>query len=286
MAAKLGDSEPGPSFSMDPEDHHRLSIELPTSRPVEQASLIMTAQERLRRLLTANRSIVQELSLPAVLRRIVETARDVAGAATGAAERDLVGLRYQKPDSIAWQAMQEGHGVRIEAVDQKPGVNLHLCPHVPVSQAMALPLRGETGPRGAVVAGRIMPHSAFTNADLDMAENFAGQAAIALELSDARANQQRFSVLEDRDRIASDLPGSRNPAVVRRGTQFAEPRLDRERRGLEQRLTRTVDELDETIRQIRTTIYGLQENSPRSQRGTALEVVDQIAQLLPVRPDI
>jgi signal transduction histidine kinase len=55
---------------------------------------------------------------------------------------------------------------------------------------------------------------------------------------------------------------------------------------LEQRLTRTVDELDETIRQIRTTIFGLQENSPRSQRGTALEVVDQIAQLLPVRPDI
>jgi hypothetical protein len=29
----------------------------------------MTAQERLRRLLTANRSIVQELSLPAVLHR-------------------------------------------------------------------------------------------------------------------------------------------------------------------------------------------------------------------------
>jgi hypothetical protein len=47
---------------------------------VEQASLIMTAQERLRRLLAANRSIVQELSLPAVLHRIVDTARDVADA--------------------------------------------------------------------------------------------------------------------------------------------------------------------------------------------------------------
>jgi len=80
MAAKLGDSEPGASFSMDPEDQHRLSIELPISQSVDQASLIMTTQERLRRLLTANRSIVQELSLPAVLRRIVETARDVAGA--------------------------------------------------------------------------------------------------------------------------------------------------------------------------------------------------------------
>ena len=47
---------------------------------VDQALVMMNAQERLRRLLHANRSIVQELSLPAVLRRIVDTARDVAGA--------------------------------------------------------------------------------------------------------------------------------------------------------------------------------------------------------------
>ena len=40
----------------------------------------MTAQQRLRRLLIANRSIVQELSLPAVLRRILDTAKDVSGA--------------------------------------------------------------------------------------------------------------------------------------------------------------------------------------------------------------
>ena len=68
----------------------------------------------------------------------------------------------------------------MEAVDQRPEIYLHLRPYVPVSQAMALPLRGETGPRGAIVAGRIIPHAPFTDADLDMAEAFAGQAAIAL----------------------------------------------------------------------------------------------------------
>ena len=67
--------------------------------------------------------------------------------ATGAAERELVGLRYSTEDSMAWQAMQQGHGVRVEAVDQLPGIYLHLRPYVPVCQAMALPLRGETGPR-------------------------------------------------------------------------------------------------------------------------------------------
>ena len=49
-------------------------------------------------------------------------------------------------------------------------------------------------------------------------------------------------------------------------------------------LTRTVNELDETIRQIRSTI--LRKTSSRSVRGAALAVVDQLAPVLPVRPDI
>jgi hypothetical protein len=73
-------SEPGPAFWADPEQDPELSVERLMSGLVDQASAILAAQQRLRRLLSANRSIVQELSLPAVLRRIVKTAKDVAGA--------------------------------------------------------------------------------------------------------------------------------------------------------------------------------------------------------------
>ena len=66
-------SEPGPMFS-DPEHDPRLSVELLTNQLVEQASVIITAQHRLRQLLKANHSIVQELSLDAVLRRLVAEA--------------------------------------------------------------------------------------------------------------------------------------------------------------------------------------------------------------------
>jgi signal transduction histidine kinase len=206
--------------------------------------------------------------------------------ATGAAERELIGLRYPKVDSIAWQAMQQGRGVRLEAVDQQPGIYLHLRPYVPVSQAMALPLRGETGPRGAIVAGRIAPHAPFTEADLDMAETFAGQAAIALELSDARADQQRLGVLEDRDRIARDLHDHVIQRLFAAGLSLQGIAATMDDDVVEQRLARTVDELDETIRQIRNTIFALQEESPRSLRGIALSVVDQLAPALPVRPDV
>jgi signal transduction histidine kinase len=475
MAAKREDSEPGPAVPMGPDADQRLSVELLMSQLVEQASLIMTAQERLRRLLTANRSIVQELSLPAVLHRIVGTARDVANAryaalgvigadglleqflhvgvdeetaqaigelpkgrgvlgaliedpqpirltriaddprssgfpdghppmttflgvpirsrdsvfgnlyladridgghftaedeelvlalaatagiaienarlyeesrrrqewlrasgeisrqlldpeaeysetlhrivtsvkrlasadvvtlvrptdddpsqlevvvATGAAERELVGIRYPKHDSVAWQAMQQGYGVRLEAMDQLPSVYLHLRPYVPVSQAMALPLRDETGPRGAIVAGRITPHTPFTDADLDMAEAFAGQAAIALELSDARADQQRLGVLVDRWRIAGDLHDHVIQRLFATGLSLQSIAATMNDEIIAQRLTRTVDELDETIQQIRSTIFALRENSSRSLRGATLAIVDQLAPVLPVRPDI
>ena len=55
MAATDDNSEPGPAFPTDPDEDPRLSIELLMSQLVEQASLIMTAQQRLRRLLIANR---------------------------------------------------------------------------------------------------------------------------------------------------------------------------------------------------------------------------------------
>jgi signal transduction histidine kinase len=206
--------------------------------------------------------------------------------ATGAAERELVGLRYPKHGSVAWQAMQQGHGVQLEAVDQLPGIYLHLRPYVPVSQAMAIPLRGETGPRGAIVAGRITTHRPFTDADLDMAETFAGQAAIALELSDTRADQQRLGVLVDRWRIAGDLHDHVIQRLFATGLSLQSIAATVHDEIIEQRLTRTVNELDETIQQIRSTIFALRENSSRSLRASALAVVDQLAPVLPIRPDI
>src|SRR5215211_5052277 len=128
MAAKRGDSEPGPAIPTDPDGDQRLSVELLMSQLVEQASLIMTAQERLRRLLTANRSIVQELSLPAVLHRIVGTARDVANAryaalgvigADGLLEQFLhVGVDEETAQAIG--ELPKGRGVARRAHRRSP----------------------------------------------------------------------------------------------------------------------------------------------------------------------
>ena len=87
-----------------------------------------------------------------------------------------------------------------------------------------------------------------------MADAFAEQAALALELAEARADQQRLGVLEDRDRIARDLhdhviqrlfASALAPGVVERSPD-AMVRED---------LSQIVAELTGTIRQIRGTIF-------------------------------
>lgn len=55
------------------------------------------------------------------------------------------------------------------------------------------------------MVARVKGGRPFTEADLGMAATLADHAALALELADARADQQRIVLLEDHERIARDL---------------------------------------------------------------------------------
>ena len=100
---------------------------------------------------------------------------------------------------------------------------------------------------------------------LPVVENFAGQAAIALHLGAAAADREQLAVLGDRDRIARDL----HDLVIQRlfATGMA---LEGALRGMEppekaDRVRRAVDDLDSTIKEIRTAIFALQVR-PQSRR--------------------
>jgi signal transduction histidine kinase len=207
--------------------------------------------------------------------------------AVGIGQEDLTGLRYPPADSIAWRAMQEGRGLIVQDVDRQSAVFVHLRQAVPVTQAMAVPLMGESGGRGALIAGRIGRHTTFTAADLDMAETFARQATIALELADARAAQQHLTALEGRDRIARDL----HDHVIQRlfavglGLQSTAGRADEP--AIRARLAQAVEELDETISQIRTTIFGLHDTfGDNLLRSRVKAVVEDLEPVLDVRLEL
>ena len=205
--------------------------------------------------------------------------------ATGDGERDLTGLHYPAGGSLAQRAMTEGHGIIVHREDLPPGQFLHFNHIVPTGPLMTIPLTGEGVPRGAIVVGRRPGRHGFAAADLVLAESFANQAAVALELFDARADQQRLTVLEDRDRIARDLHDHVIQRLFATGLSLQASTSTMLNGEVRARVSRAVDDIDDTIRQIRSTIFDLRENTePGLMRQVVVDLIREFSPLLGFTP--
>lgn len=205
--------------------------------------------------------------------------------ATGLRALELVGLHFPSAHSIAAQVMAEGRAIMLDTVDQHPGY-LQLAGSFPAGPAMALPLTGGWSRRGAIVVGRLPSRVTFAQADLDMAGAFAGHAALALELEEARADQQRLTELEDRERIGRDLHDHVIQRLFASGLSAQSLAEKSTEPFIRDGLNHTVAELTETIRQIRSTIQALRDPTSMapSVRQMVGSVVEQISPLLGFRP--
>ncbi|GAA4039435.1 two-component system sensor histidine kinase [Nonomuraea soli] len=123
---------------------------------------------------------------------------------------------------------------------------------------LVVPLGALPAVRGALMLAKLPGRIPFSGGDQKMLEAFAGQAAIALELAEARKDAERLGLLEDRDRIAKDL----HDVVIQRLFAIAMTLMSAvrlvDRPEASTRLQHAIDELDVTIRQIRSTIFALQ----------------------------
>jgi signal transduction histidine kinase len=208
--------------------------------------------------------------------------------ATGDGEAALRGMEYPTQDTLVALAMDTGRGVRVGALERQQGYTVHLSQVVDVGPVMAVPLMGDAGPHGAIMLGRRSGRRNFTTADLDLAEVFANQAALVRELVEARANQQRLAVLEDRDRIARDLHDHVIQRLYAAGLNAQSLAALTDDPAATARLDRLVSDLDDTIGQIRTSIFHLQagEAGDPGLRVAILAVVGQVAPGLGFAPAV
>jgi len=128
---------------------------------------------------------------------------------------------------------------------------------LPPGPAMIVPLIGADRVRGALAFGRGRGRAAFSAADLDMALSLANHAALALEMGDARTDRQQLMLLEDRDRIASDLHDHVIQRLFAASMDMQSLAANLGGGPLAERMLARVDDLDDTIRQIRTSIFEL-----------------------------
>ncbi|MCD7442289.1 GAF domain-containing sensor histidine kinase [Streptomyces lincolnensis] len=156
--------------------------------------------------------------------------------------------------------------------------------------AVAVPIgSGADGVRGVVLLVREAGRTVFTAKEIDPLRGFAAQAAIAMELAERRQDAEEIAVLKDRDRIARDLHDLAIQRLFATGmTLQSAGRLIGHAEASE-RVTRAVDDLDETIKIIRSTIFGLRSREGAEGSGLrarAVRVAGEAAPVLGFAPSI
>jgi signal transduction histidine kinase len=215
--------------------------------------------------------------------------RLVVEVASGMKADELTGYTYPVEDTLAGLAFESGRAVLVGDVTEEPKFRVHLSEVLPVGPVMVLPLLGTKRMRGALVVGRLHGRHRFDEADLAMATTFANHAAVALELADARTDQQRMVLLEDRERIARDLHDHVIQRLFAAGltVQSVAAGLGDDEHA--ERLERAISGIDETIRQIRSSIFQLRgQLGPETGtvRTRLLGVLAEVAPLLRFEPQV
>ncbi|MFH8342339.1 GAF domain-containing protein [Streptomyces sp. AM6-12] len=149
--------------------------------------------------------------------------------------------------------------------------------------AVAVPIgTGEGGARGVVLLARESDRPVFSERETEMLRGFAAQAAIAMELAQRRQAAQQIALLEDRDRIARDLHDLAIQRLFATGMTLQSAGRFIEHPQASERVLRAVDDLDETIKIIRSTIFGLRAREGAAAGGLRARVVRVAGEAAPV----
>jgi signal transduction histidine kinase len=114
--------------------------------------------------------------------------------------------------------------------------------------------------------------------------SFADQAALALERARAQEEREQLVVLEDRERIARDLHDVVIQRLFATGMELQSTVPHTTRPEVAKRINHAVDALDETIRDIRRSIFELRTPLGVSQRTELSDIVEAAAGVLGFRP--
>ncbi|MEW2611171.1 GAF domain-containing protein [Streptomyces sp. NPDC047880] len=155
--------------------------------------------------------------------------------------------------------------------------------------AVAVPIGTGDEARGVVLLVRQSGGREFSEKETEPLQVFAAQAAVAMELAERREDAEQIALLEDRDRIARDLHDLAIQRLFATGMTLQSAGRRIQDSTASERILRAVDDLDETIKIIRSTIFGLRsrdDDAAPALRSRAVRAIGEAAPLLGFAPSV
>ncbi|PPK61471.1 GAF domain-containing protein [Actinokineospora auranticolor] len=215
-------------------------------------------------------------------------------AVDGTLSTELAGSRMAAGDSITGDVFSTGRarvlGEVAQATLTRSVATFHQLPEgiSGLGPAVFVPMSTGSRASGVLMLAREHGGTRFDDEDVRMVTDFATHAALAIEFAYAQQDRQRLALYEERDRIARDL----HDLVIQRlfaiGLGLQGLRRSPHNPDAGERLGGFVAEIDQTIREIRRSIFSLQQpaNGPYSLRGEILRAISEATVTLGFEPTV
>lgn len=170
--------------------------------------------------------------------------------------------------TLAAKVYRSNERITSKALSKEPQEGGGSAARVELGAGFLLPLGGREHARGVLQVANLPGGEEFSDAVMTMISGFADQAALALEIAEHRREAEHLLVLTDRDRIARDLHDLAIQRLFASGLTLNSV-LGRmaDRPEVAERVQRVVNDLDDTIKTVRTTIYALRERDRSDERS-------------------
>jgi signal transduction histidine kinase len=252
-------------------------LAIANARAIESGRL---REESLRTLGCVATALSAGLELADVLPTVIRQARDIVDAdfaavalpsddpfvltvqyGDGIDAAHLIGSKVPVDTSLTGIVMRSGLMLEVgnlRAASPELGVGESYEARLLFGPALFVPVGSLPSVHGVLVVFNRSGRPAFDRQSVTTLTAFAAQVAVSLELAERRAGDTRLALVEDRERIARDL----HDVVIQRLFAIGLT-LERASRSISEldagtQVSRAIDELDQTIKEIRTTIFGLQ----------------------------
>ncbi|MFH0245311.1 GAF domain-containing protein [Streptomyces sp. HK10] len=192
--------------------------------------------------------------------------------AQGERAEEFRGLVLPGQGSFVGAALAAGEAITSADIANDPRISAGTERWKGMGPAVAVPMGAGDGVRGVLLLARRERRAPFTETETAPLASFSGQAAVAMELAERRRAAEQVALLEDRDRIARDLHDLAIQRLFATGMTLQSAVRFVQHQEASERLLRAVDDLDETIKIIRSTIFGLRSHGDGRARQQGLRV--------------